>query len=417
MTRRDILRAGVLTAFGLSVRDLLRADPAKKRATSCILVWLEGGPSHLDTFDPKPDAPAEVRGPFGSIGSRVPGVRVNEQLPRVAGLLDRVALVRSVTSPLGEHNLGSHYMLTGYRPTPALVYPSCGSVLAKLRSGDASLPPYIAVPDATAQAGAGFLPASCRPFETGGDPGRPEFRVRDLELAPGLTAERLKRRQEFSATFDRLDESAGDDPGLRQAYRLLLSPKANEAFDLSREPGKIREQYGPRTLGQSLLLARRLIEADVSFVTVTDHGWDTHDRLVNRLKEGYTGGSVGKVPVLDQGLAALLDDLDKRGLLATTLVIVMGEFGRTPRVNTLGGRDHWPRVFSVLLAGAGVRGGQVVGRSDARAESPAERPVTPEDLTCTIYQLLGVPATSELHTSDGRPIRVRPEGKVIRELL
>ncbi len=411
LTRRDWLRAGALTAFGLSLADRLRAAPARER--SCILVWLDGGPSHLDTFDPKPDAPAEVRGPFGSIATRVPGVRLSEHFPSVAAMIDRVALVRSVTSPLGEHNLGSHYMLTGYRPSAALVYPSSGSVLASLRADESPLPPYVAVPDASPHAGAGFLPETCRPFEVGGDPARPDFRVRDLEPAPGLSVERLKRRRTFRETFD----GGQSDPANEQAYRLLLSPKAREAFELSREPAKLREEYGPRSLGQGLLLARRLIEAGVPFVTVTDRGWDTHDRIVNRLKEGFTGGKVGKVPVLDQALAALLADLDRRGLLSTTLVVVLGEFGRTPRINTLGGRDHWPRVFSVLLAGAGVKGGAVIGRSDARGESPAERAIKPEDLCCTVYELLGVPARTELRTSDGRPVRVRPEGKVIRELL
>jgi hypothetical protein len=416
--RREILRVGALSAFGLTVTDRLRAAPARPKA--CILLWLDGGPSHLDTFDPKPDAPAEVRGPFDSIASKLPGVRLGDSFPRTASLLGKIALIRSMTSPLGEHNLGSHYLLTGYRPSQALTYPSYGGVIAELRGAGQDLPPYVAVPDATPYAGAGFLPGSCRPFEVGGDPGLPEFRVKNLDPARGLTTDRLERRKSFRSALDkmgdRLEATTSDDPHLAQAYRLILSAKAKQAFDLTREPASVRASYGPRTLGQSCLLAKRLVEAGVPFVTVTDRGWDTHDRLVLRLKEGYTGGKVGKAAVLDQALAALLDDLDRRGLLATTLVIAMGEFGRTPRINTQGGRDHWPRVFSVLLAGGGVHGGQVIGKSDARGESPAERPVRPEDLARTVYDLLGVPPRHELTTGDGRPVRVRPEGKAIREV-
>ncbi len=427
VTRRELLRAGGLTALGLTVSDWLRlcaAAPGKDRgATACILIWLDGGPSHLDTFDLKPDAPAEVRGPFKPAATKVPGMQICQYMPLTAKVMDKVAVLRSVTSPLGEHNLGSHYLLTGYKPTPVLQYPSYGAVVAKVRGGTDELPPYVAVPDYNAMAGEGYLPGTCRPFAVGGDPSKPDFRVRDLDAYPGVGAGRLERRQSFREAFDNFRKDVEEtgrgegDAEFRQAYRLISSAKARQAFDLAREPRAVRERYGPRTIGQSCLLARRLVEAGVPFVTVTDRGWDTHDNLFNRLKEGYTGGSVGKVPTLDLAYSALLGDLSERGLLDGTLVILMGEFGRTPKLNTIGGRDHWPRVFSVALAGGGSKGGQVVGRSDARGEGPADRPVTPEDLARTIYRVLGVAAAHEFHTSDGRPVPVNQNGKVISELL
>jgi hypothetical protein len=282
--------------------------------------------------------------------------------------------------------------------------------------------------------GAGFLPATCRPFSVGGDPARPEFAVRDLQPFPEVTPERLERRRDFLADLDRFaagveeaakaEESAQGpraprDPQFEQAYRLVASPQAKRAFDLSAEKPEVRERYGHRTVGQSCLLARRLVERGVPFVTVNNAGWDTHQRLYTSLKEGYTGAKVpvGLVPSLDNGLAALLDDLHDRGLLNETLVCVMGEFGRTPKLNTLAGRDHWPRVFSVLLAGGGVRGGQVIGSSDAVGENPKDNPVTPADLSATIYTLLGVDPTFELRTADGRPVRVNQDGTVIKPLI
>lgn len=427
VTRRDVVRLGALTALGLTAGSwtTLRASPGASpaKARGCILVWLDGGPSHIETFDPKPDAPSEVRGPFGTIATALPGVRVTDLLPEVARRLDRVALVRSMTSPLGEHNLASHYLLTGYEPSPALMYPSFGAVVSHLRGGRGALPPYVAVPDVNPMGGAGYLPASCRPFAVAGDPARPDFRVRDLDLYPGVTGLRVERRRAFLDTLDRAGRAAdgpsAGDPEFEQAYRLVASPGARRAFDLADEAPRVRDRYGRRTLGQALLLARRLVERGVPFVTVTDRGWDTHDGLVTRLKEGYAGAKagVGLVPTLDQALSALLDDLGDRGLLDETLILVMGEFGRTPKRNTAGGRDHWPRAFSALLAGGGVRGGQVVGASDATGEGPADRPVTPADLARTVYTLLGIDPARALRTADGRPVRINQGGTTIAELL
>lgn len=432
--RRDIIKAGVLTALGLSLSDLTRHAPAasvnpffanRKTAKSCILLWLDGGPSHLETFDLKPDAPAEVRGPFQSIETSVPGISICELLPKTAKIAKHLAIIRSMTSPLGEHGIANHYLLTGYKPTPAIQYPSYGAVAAHLKSASSALPPYVAVPEARS-AGAGFLGASFEPFETKGDPGKPDFKVRDLDLYPEVDEVRLHRRHEFLAKFDEgqrlVEDSAGNDPessNLEQAFRLVTSKEAKQAFDLSEEPENTRSRYGSRMFGQSCLLARKLVERGVPFVTVTNTGWDTHDGLVTQLKLGYTGAKVGVglVPTFDLGFAALIADLEERGLLDETLVVAMGEFGRTPKLNTRGGRDHWPRVFSVVMAGGGVRGGQVIGSSDRVGESPLDQPVTPADLAFSIYSLLGIDPHRELRTSDGRPIAINQGGQMIRGLV
>lgn len=442
--RREVLRAGVLSAWGLTLTDFLRARTSSRgsalaadgsarrpaaaksksaKANAAILIWLDGGPSHLDTLDLKPDAPREVRGPFQPIATEVGGIDICEYLPATARVMRHVALLRSMTSNLGEHNLGSQYLLTGYRPSAVLQYPSYGSVLAHLANEERELPPYVAIPEASSHAAQGFLDARAAPFHVGGDPARPDFKVRDLEAFPGLTPERLARRREFSQALAELErdvESSRQPPideEFAQAYRLLTSARARQAFDLSQEPQELRARYGDRTVGQSCLLARRLVEAGVPFVTVTDSGWDTHDQLFNRLKEGFTGGTVGKIPALDLAYAALLADLEDRGLLETTLVILMGEFGRTPKLNVAGGRDHWPRVFSVALAGGGILGAQVIGQSDSRGESPSENPIRPEDLACTIYTLLGISPDRELTTPEGRPVRVNSGGSPIQGLI
>lgn len=439
VTRRAVLRAGGLTALGMGIagaaamRNASAAPPDGKSAgsaKSCILIWLDGGPSHLETFDPKPDAPAEVRGPLQPIATAVPGIHVSECLPETARRMDKIAIVRSVTSPLGEHNFGTHYMLTGYKPTPVIEYPSFHAVCTHLQTHQGVLPDNVAIPDYRVGGGrltgGGFLPATVRPFPVGGDPAKPGFQVRDLDFYRGLDVARIDRRRAFLQRLDgaslALDSAAGapSDPEFEQAYRLITSDQAKRAFDLSEEPAGVRQRYGSKTIGGCCLLARRLVERGVPLVTVNHRGWDTHTDLYTRLKEGYTGAKVpvGLIPSLDTALAALLDDLTDRGLLDETLIVVMGEFGRTPKLNTSGGRDHWPRVFSVALAGGGVAGGQVVGSSDSVGESPRDRPVTPADLVCTIYTLLGIDPTLELRTSDGRPIRLTPHGsRAITELI
>lgn len=427
--RRDLLRVGGLGLLHLGLVDWFRLRAVAKesvtaRAKSCILIWLDGGPSHLETFDLKPDAPAEVRGPFQPIATKIPGVQLSELLPQTAKVTDKLAIIRSLTSPLGEHGLANHYLLTGYKPSPVLTYPSYGAVLSHVDERQHVLPPYIAIPEARNTMGAGFLPSQHDPFATGGDPSKPDFRVRDLNLFPAVTEDRIHRRREFLAEFDQAQanlegsESATERP-FEQAYRLVTSPRAKQAFDLNLEQQEVRARYGPRMLGQSCLLARRLVESGVPFVSVLNTGWDTHDNLTLSLRDGYSGAKVGVglIPTFDQAFAALISDLHDRGLLDETLVIAMGEFGRTPKLNARAGRDHWPRVFSAVLAGGGIRGGQVIGASDRVGESPAENPVSPADLARTIYTLLGVDPDRELQTQDGRPVQINQGDRVIRELV
>jgi hypothetical protein len=439
--RRELVRVGGLTALGLGLGDYLRHQrlfaaegngtaTGKVKAKSCILIWLDGGPSHLETFDPKPDAPLEVRGPLGTIPTTIPGVRFGECLPRTAAIMDRIAVVRSMTSPLGEHNFGTHYLMTGYKPTPVLEYPAYGAVVSQLHRGLGVLPSNIAVPSfkvgGSRLTGNGYLPAATRPFSVGGDPSAPDFAVRDLDFYQGLDLTRLDRRRQFVAAMNAFEKrkaqeaSAPSDPDLERAYRLIASEDAKRAFRLKEEPTATRQQYGGKSIGQSCLLARRLVERGVPFVTVNNRGWDTHEKLQTRLKDGFAGAKVGVglVPSLDIALSALIRDLEQREMLDETLVVVMGEFGRTPKLNTRGGRDHWPRVFSVLMAGGGVAGGQVVGSSDSVGESPLDRPVTPSDLAATIYTLLGIDPRKEFHTDDGRPVRIAPyEADVVSELI
>jgi hypothetical protein len=453
-SRRNFLRVGGLTALGLGLGDYLGAQRLlgsvgslprqilpRQRAKSCILIWLDGGPSHLDTFDPKPDAPREIRGPFGSIKTKLPGVRISEHLPRTAQILDKVAMLRAVTSPFGVHNFAMPYLMTGHKPTPAVDYPTIGSTLAYLREQEGVLPPNIAVPDLIsrdrAPIGAGYLPGENAPFALGSDPGKPNFKVRDLNFYKGIDLDRVSRRRQFVNALDEFSRAkdgspgAKTDPDLQRAYNLMTSPEAKKAFDLSEEKDKVRDLYtydrrahldDSNNIGQQCLLARRLVERGVPFVTINNTGWDNHSNL-----ETYANRSPGDarqvgghalIPAFDKAFSALISDLSERSMLDETLVLVMGEFGRTPKINSNGGRDHWPNCFSVLMAGGGVAGGQVIGASDALGEFPKDRPVTPSDLAATIYTLLGVDPARELLAKDGRPIRIAPSGsQVIQEIL
>ena len=429
LTRRDFMQVGSIPLLGLGLSTMgavpvLGSEQAK--AKSCVLIWLDGGPSHLETFDPKPQAPVEVRGPFKSIATSVPGLSISEVMPHTARIANKVCIVRSVTSPLGEHNIANHYLLTGYQPTPALAYPSYGAVVSHLRDQTAKLPAYIALNEYRSTAGAGFLGASYEPYLVPRDPKSNSLAPKDLTFYPGLDEQRLLRRRQFLEQLDRQDRSLNAAPdtakpssALDQAYRMTLNRDTRSAFQLDLESAQMHERYGDRLLGQCCLLARRLVEQGVSFINIHNNDWDTHADLVLRLKEGYAGAKVGVglIPTLDQAVSALIEDLDERGLLESTLVVVMGEFGRTPKINSTGGRDHWPRVFSVMMAGGGLKQGYVHGASGRTGESPLEAAVTPADLACTIYSLLGISAETTMTTSDGRPIRVNQAGKIIRELI
>ncbi|WP_152050513.1 DUF1501 domain-containing protein [Tautonia marina] len=438
-SRRAVLRAGVLGAFGLALDDVfrLRSLAARQssyetqptlggtpRAKSCILIWLSGGPSHIDTFDPKPEAPSEFRGEFKPIETAVPGVRISEIFPELASVLDRSTLIRSITSPEAEHDRATHHLLTGYRPSPALIYPSVGSVVAKVRGFETStLPPHTAIPSAPLFASSGYLTPAYDPFAVGGDPNQEGFRVRDLTPPDRLTLDRLRRRRSMVATLDQFAAEAVIDTPLTtsrdsfsdQAFELLTSGAAQEAFQIDAEPSDLRDRYGRTQLGQSLLLARRLVEAGVSFVTVNDQGagpvgWDTHLNNFPMLRDTLA-------PPIDRGVSALIADLDDRGLLDETLVLMMGEFGRTPKINDAAGRDHHGRANSILLAGGGMPAGLVLGATDARGDQPIDRPITPSDLAATLFTALGINPEHRFQTPDGQPIRLVDNGQAIQELL
>ncbi|MDG2223328.1 MAG: DUF1501 domain-containing protein [Rubripirellula sp.] len=448
--RRSFVRVGGLSALGLGLGDLFRLQRANSssplsnqgsaaKAKSCILIWLDGGASHLDTFDPKPQAPTEVRGPFGSVETSLPGVRISEHLPKTGQMMDNLALIRSVTSPFGVHNFAVQYLMTGYKPTPALEYPSIASVVAHLKTQGGILPSNIAIPHLTsrdvATIGNGFLPNDTKHFSLGSDPGKASYKVRDLDFYRGLDISRLDRRRQIVNAmneYGKLKSQAGgvNDPDLERAYNLIASTEAKAAFDLGNESTEMRGQYGidPRAnlgdsnnIGQQCLLARRLVERGVPFVTVNNVGWDNHLDLqtyANRHPGDSRSAPHSLIPGLDKALSALISDLSTRGMLDETLVLVMTDFGRTPKINSTGGRDHWPNCFSVAMAGGGVQCGQVIGASDDLGEFVTDRPITPGDLSATIYTLLGIDPGHELKTPDGRPIQVAPPAsKVIKELI
>ncbi len=416
LDRRTFLRGlGCLPA----ALPWLRAGGSSGPPRALILVWLDGGMSHLDTFDAKPEAPVEIRGDLPTRRGNVDGVFVSAHLPRLAQRIDRCALLRSITHGEGNHDRGAHLWLTGHRPSPVLVHPALGACFGH-DDAAAVLPPYVTIPATVPYAGAGFLPAVRAPFPTGGDPGRPDFRVRNLVDDP-----RRARVHALRLRLDALDAVASGaaagaaagpatrDRFVAQADRLSRDPDARRAFDLDAEPAELRQRYGRHRLGQSCLLARRLVEHGVRTALVTDTGWDHHQRIAT----GLTYGFPPKLAALDEAMAALLDDLRDRELLDRVLVCVASEFGRTPRLNPSGGRDHWPRAQSVLLCGAGVRPG-VVGRTDARGEEPAERPIAPADVFATLVAALGIDLDLQLRTGDGRPVRlVAPDAAPLAEVL
>lgn len=432
--RRDFLRVGALTFTGLTLSryyalaDATRRVSAKPNAQaaehsngtadSVVLIWLAGGPSHLDTWDLKPDAPLEIRGSFKPIDGSAPGMQICEHMPFTAKQTDKLCLVRSVTSPTAAHEIGTHYMLTGFLPLPGFAVPSYGAVASKLLGPRSALPPYISIQQPSSEMGAGFLGAALNPFSPGADPANGNFRVRDLDLPAGMTVEKLDRRRAlrdvvdsaFKAQEQGSDRARAVDSFYNRAYTLLSSSEARAAFDLKKESDSVRDSYGRQTFGQSLLLSRRLVEAGVRFVTVTLGGWDNHTNIHNAL-------SGGMLPRFDKSFAAFLADLQQRSLLQRTLVVVMGEFGRTPIINRDGGRDHHSRVFSMVLAGGGIRGGTVVGASDARGIEPSSDPVRPEDLAATIYHCLGIDYTQSISSPEGVRITLARGGSPIRKAL
>ena len=425
LSRRSVLRVGMLGMAGLSLADLLRLRAAaaeqgrRPKETAVIQVFLEGGPSHIDTFDPKPDAPAEFRGEFRPIAGNVPGIEVCEHLPRMARVLDKVAILRSVHHSSADHGVGTHWVMTGFPGEPTHrdnVRPSAGAIVARLRGSNApGMPPYVALPGAPPFGQGAYLGPGGNPFSPDGDV-EGDARIRSLEPPPSLTLDRLDERRELLARLDRIERRRdasgvmeGMDRFTAEAYAMVTGPRARAAFDLAREEPQLRDQYGRTQVGQACLLARRLVEAGVTFVTVVAGGWDHHGQLF--------AGCRRLLPPLDAALARLVEDLHERGLNERVLVVVWGEFGRTPRINGQGGRDHWPGCMSVLVAGGGLRMGQVVGATGRRAEAPLDRALRPEDVLRTVYHVLAIDPHHEFRNEAGRPLAVLNQGQPIAELL
>lgn len=411
--RRDFLKLGGLAFGGLTLPEMLAAGGSKS-GVSCIVLFQNGGASQLDSFDPKPEAPAEIRGSFRPISTSVPGVQISELMPRTARVMDRFSLIRSMHSDEAIHERARQYIFSGTRPRNDLLHPSYGAVMAKERGPQDGLPPFVVIPDKDLCADAGFLGPSYDPFISG-NPNTKTFSVKDLTLPAGISLQESLDRKELLAAMDwefrKVEKSSvmdSMDEFYQKAFDLISSPAAKKAFDIGSEPDKLRDAYGRTGVGQGLLLARRLIEAGVRLATVFHGGYDTHVE-----NEKYTKPLLAD---FDQAFPVLLDDLSQRGMLETTLVLVIGDFGRTPKINFSGGRDHWPRAFSVALAGAGIRGGRVIGRTDRTASEPADRPVTIEDLGATVYKALRIDAGKEYH-ANGRPVKINKDGKPVHELF
>jgi hypothetical protein len=433
ISRRSLLRAGGLGFFGLNLANLLRARAGEpKRADakikSCILLFYYGGPSHLDTWDMKPSAPAEIRGSFRSMPTRVPGIRVCEHMPHCARAMDKLAVVRSFHHPMRNHNSAAVEALCGRTPLKGDLellsddpnsFPCYGSALSYLRPGRSDIPAHVALPHVMhnvvqlpGQVG-GFLGAAVNAFQVNGDPNQDSFRAGELELPADMPLSRMEDRHSLlghmetqTARVERWAQGQNMDLFQEKAFGLLHSKSVRRAFDLSQETAQARERYGRNTLGQSLLLARRLVEAGVRFVNVNDKiyngqlaNWDSHENNFNRLKNDL-------LPPADRGFAALVEDLHSRGLLDSTLVIALAEFGRTPRINKGAGRDHWPDCYSIVLAGGGIHGGSLYGTSDSQGAFPSSDAVTPGDLAATLFWRFGIAPETMLHDLTGRPYRL-----------
>jgi hypothetical protein len=425
-TRREFLHVGMVGGLGLTLGGFLahRAQAQQKfyetregPAKAIINIFLPGGLSAQESFDPKPFAPIEYRGPFSPINTKLPGVQFGPHLKQIAQVADKITVIRSMTHGEAAHERGTHNMFTGYRPSPALNYPSIGSVISHEFGPKGDLPAYVCIPNQpNPYAGSGYLSTKFGPFSLGSDPAQGNFQVRDLSLPNDVDHQRFARRQRMLDAVDshfreleNADVLDAMDAFYQQAYGMISSQEAREAFNLAAEPEEIRNEYGRHEAGQRMLLARRLAESGVRFVSLTVGGWDHHANLAN--------GIPGQLQPFDQAFAALIRDLERRGTLDSTLVMLTTEFGRTPKINKDGGRDHWPRVFSVALAGGGIRKGYVHGRSDATASGVEEDGVTVEDLATTVYNQIGITADKELMAPGGRPIEIVDGGKVLTELL
>ena len=425
--RRDFLYAGLVGGLGLTLGDFLKIREAQAQqkhykskegpAKSLIHIFLPGGMAHQESFDPHPYAPIEYRGPMGVVKTRIDGVVFSQHMKRTAQIADKIAVIRSMTHSEAAHERGTHNMFTGYRPSPAINFPSMGSVVTHEFGSRKNMPPYVCIPRQPNEfAGSGYLSSAYGPFSLGSDPASGNFRVRDLTLPGGVSAERWNKRRSYLSAVDehfrkleKSDSLVAMDSFYQRAYAMISSKHAREAFDIKKEPDKLKNAYGKNRAGLRMLMARRLVEAGVRFVSLTYGGWDHHDNIKGAIERN--------MPALDQAFAALITDLEQRGMLDSTLVMVSSEFGRTPKINQNDGRDHWPKVFSVVLAGGGIKKGIVYGKSDPTAAEPDEDPVQVPDLSTTIYNRLGIVADKELMAPGDRPIEIVKGGKIIKDLL
>jgi len=427
MSRRSLLKVGMLGLGGLTMADMLRikAQAAEAgeatRDTAVILVWLGGGPSHIDMYDLKPNAPVEFRGEFREVSTNVPGTRISEQLPYETRIMDKMSVVRSVTHTNAGHGMGAHWLMTGYVPTIEIndnLFPSAGSIVARTRgSNAANLPAYVCLPNPPPSSNAAYLGVACNPFTPGNDPNNANFEVRDLKLAGSLDLSRFRNRQELLRGLDTLrrdvdvqGNAEGYDRFYREAFEIVTSAECRRAFDINGEDPKVRDRYGRNSWGQSALLARRLVESGVTFVTVNMGGWDTHNNNFNELKNRI-------LPQYDRAISALIQDIYDRGIDKKVLVVSYGEFGRTPRVNGTAGRDHWPGAMSVVFSGGGLKMGQMIGTTDSRAEYPTSRACGPQDVLATMYHTLGIDFRQEFVDAARRPVAILNEGNPINELI
>ncbi|MGY8769348.1 MAG: DUF1501 domain-containing protein [Pirellulales bacterium] len=431
MNRRDSLKLGLGSLAGGGLASALQAKAfaaksgIRSQADSCILVWLDGGPTHYETFDPKPDAPVEIRGEFEAIKTKLPGVYFSKHMKRLAAIADKYAMVRSIRHNQGNHGAGNHYMMTGAPPRIPVgcgafvsFHPSLGSTTSHQLGAPHGMPAYFSLPSMTRSGGPNFLGQKHGPFVVADDPNRSSFRVRDVVIPRELTDSRFSDRKQLRAQVDRMvriNEEAAADPALavdefyQQGYQLISSPEAQKAFDIHQEPDEVRTKYGRHPLGQRALLSRRLVEAGVPFITIAEGGWDHHTDIFNSLNK--------RLPTFDATIATLIEDLEERGMLERTMVIVLGEFGRTPKINERGGRDHWSSAMSVLFAGGGTPGGIVIGATDRQGYSAIEDVLSPENFVSTIYRKLGIDPNMVLYTPQGRPAHLVSNGAPISQLM
>lgn len=437
ITRRSCMQLGLGALLGGGLIDTLRlrgeaaADAHSGQSTpvgkakSCILVWLDGGPTHYETFDPKPSAPKEIRGEFEPISTSIPGTYFSQHMQQLAQNADDFAVIRSIRHNQGNHGAGNHYMMTGAPPRIPVgcgafvsFHPSLGSVAAHELGKDNGLPAYFSMPRMSRSGGPNFLGARYAPFVVSDNPNSDHFRVRDVAVPKGLTEDRFSTRRDLRKSVDRMlriqEKAAGDpvnslDDYYRQGYDLVTSPEAQQAFEMHRESDELREKYGRNSFGQRALLARRLVEAGVPFVTLYEGGWDHHADLFPALTK--------RLPSFEASIAALIEDLKQRGMLDSTLVVVLGEFGRTPKINKRGGRDHWSNAMSVLMAGGGTPGGTIVGATDRAGYSAVERVLSPENFASTIYSKLGIDPNKMFYTPQGRPTHLVSDPTPIEELM